>query len=207
MRSILVAILFISSLVNIHAQTFSPDLSTWDKETLNKARLASYNPLCQKKSNDVVFYTNLARMDGTKFVETILRPYMEFYGDTSFSPYLQSLIDWLYTKQNQPPLRHNLGLAIMAKFYALDAGRRGIVGHDRFNQRFQLVLATRREVAENCSYGEENPLGVVIQLLVDEGIDNLGHRRNILSKSLKRIGVGFARHKRYGINCIQEFSR
>jgi uncharacterized protein YkwD len=59
---------------------------------------------------------------------------------------------------------------------------------------------------ENCSYGEDTPIGVVIQLLVDEGVRDLGHRKNILSYEFKRIGIGYAKHTRYGINCVQEFS-
>ena len=206
MRSILLSIFFLSGLMKIHAQTFSPDLSTWDVETLKKIKKASFNPLCPHKSNAVVFYTNLARVDGKKFVETILKPYLELTGDTAYSPYLQSLINQLNSKKSQPPLKHGLWLEIMAKSYAITAGRKGIVGHERFDQRFQLLIGLRKAVGENCSYGEESAVGVVVQLLVDEGVENLGHRRNILSSTFKRIGIGFAPHRGYGVNCVQEFS-
>ena len=206
MRSIMVAIFFLSSLINIHAKTFSPDLTTWDVEALKKIKKASFNPLCPQKSNAVVFYCNMARVDGKKFVETVLRPYLELVGDTAFSPYLQSLVNQLNSKKSQPPLKHTLLLEMMAKSYATTAGRKGIVGHNRFDQRFQLLISLRKTVGENCSYGIESPVGVVVQLLVDEGVANFGHRRNILSNTFKKIGVGFSHHRSYGINSVQEFS-
>ena len=92
MRSFLFAIFFLSGLIKIHAQTFSPDLTNWDYEVLKKIKKASFNPMCPQKSNAVVFYTNMARADGKKFIQTILKPYLELTGDTSYSPYLQSLI-------------------------------------------------------------------------------------------------------------------
>jgi len=206
MRRILLAIFFMIGSVKLNAQYFSPDLTNWDYSTLKKIKKASFNPLCPQKSNAVVFYCNMARVDGKKFVETILRPYLELVGDTAYSLYLQSLISELNSKKSQLPLKHNLWLEMMAKSYSMNAGRKGIVGHDRFNQRFQLLISLRKAVGENCSYGEESAVGVVVQLMIDEGVENLGHRHNILSNTFKSIGIGFAPHKGYGINCVEEFS-
>lgn len=194
-------------LLNLSAQEFTPDLSSWPVKIIEEARKASFHPQCAQVSNEVVFYTNLARMDGTRFVQTILKPYCEYVGDTAFSPYLQGLITVLYDKGHQPPLKHDLTLAMMAKAYATSAGKKGIEGHRRFEQRFWMMIRTRKAVGENCSYGIASPLGVVIQLLVDEGVHGVGHRKNMLSKKFGRIGVGFAPHSSYGINCVQEFSR
>jgi uncharacterized protein YkwD len=185
---------------------FKIDLSSWDATTINSARKASYNPLCSKKSSEVVFICNLARVDGKRFVETILSPYMEFTEDTAYSEYMQSLIVQLNNQGKLPLLKHCLHLEMMAKSYAKRAGKNGIVGHDKIAERFSLFRILGKPYGENCSYGEETPIGVVIQLLVDEGIKNLGHRRNILSPDFKRIGVGFAKHSNYDINCVQEFS-
>ena len=178
-------------------------VASFDSEIIAKAKKVSYNPLCSNQSNEVVFYCNLARADGRKFVEFILRPYL---GDTTYSEYLQSLIIQLNRQRELPMLKHDLWLEMMAKTYATRAGKRGITGHDRFDQRFALLRILRKTCGENCSYGEDTPIGVVIQLLVDEGVRDLGHRRNILSYEFKRIGIGYAKHTRYGINCVQEFS-
>jgi uncharacterized protein YkwD len=148
----------------------------------------------------------MAHVDGKKFVQSVLRPYLEMIGDTAYSEYLQSLVSQLNTKKNQTPLKHNVWLEMMAKSYAIHAGRKGVVGHERFDQRFQLLISLRKAVGENCSYGEESAIGVLVQLLIDKGVENLGHRHNILSNTFKRIGIGFSSHSGYRINCVQEFS-
>ena len=199
-------LLFLLATTLFNSSYAQEDLSSFDAITLAKAKKVSYNPLCSNQSNEVVLYCNLARADGKKFVEFILKPYLEDTGDTTYSEYLQSLIIQLNRQRELPMLKHDLWLEMMAKSYALRAGKRGITGHDRFDQRFALLRILRKTCGENCSYGIENPVEVVIQLLVDEGIKNLGHRRNILSPDFKLIGVGFAKHSNYDINCVQEFS-
>ncbi len=49
----------------------------------------------------------------------------------------------------------------------------------------------------------ENPL---FDLLIDVGITDFGHRRNILSPSFNRIGVGIANHRDYDNVWVMEFS-
>jgi uncharacterized protein YkwD len=199
-------LLFLLATTLFNSSYAQEDLSSFDAITLAKAKKVSYNPLCPNESNEVVLYCNLARADGKKFVEFILKPYLEDTGDTTYSEYLQSLIIQLNRQRELPMLKHDLWLEMMAKSYALRAGRKGIVGHDRITQRFGLQRMLGKWYGENCSYGEDTPIGVVIQLLVDEGVRDLGHRKNILSHDFKRIGVGVAKHSRWGVNYVQEFS-
>ena len=206
MRSIQLIIIFLSTAKLTYAQDFQPRLKSWSTFTIIEAKLISYNLFSDRKNNEVVFYSNLARMDGRKFVQTILLPYLQFTGDTTYSEYVESLISQLKKQPRFRPLKHDLLLENMAKNYATSSGKAGIVGHDAFDERFAGLLNRGKQVGENCAYGEPSALGVVIQLLVDEGVESLGHRYNILSPSFKRIGVGFAPHLGYNINCVEEFS-
>lgn len=206
MKIVIVIAIFLLNSEFLLAQEFTPTLEHWDSNTLQQIKKVSFNSRCSEKSNLVVFYGNLARTDGKKFISDVLKPYLENTGDTSYTSYLQSLIKQLTNQKKLPLLQHDTELANMAKHYATKAGRKGIVGHHQFNQRFKALIKKEKIVAENCSYGEETALGVVIQLLIDDGIKKLGHRFNILSPAFKYIGVGFAPHKQYGINCVQEFS-
>ncbi len=191
---------------NAKSQTFKPDLSGWDKKIIRKAKWAAFQPFASRRSNKVVFYCNLARMDGKMFDKTILKPYCEYYGDTVVTIYLKTLIIQLNKIKYTKPLKHKIWLKIMAKIHARKSGRGGYRGHLNMERRLAINLRLRGGIGENCSYGHIDPLGVVISLLIDEDIPSLGHRFNILSPSFKRIGVGFAPHKVYGINCVQEFS-
>ena len=60
-------------------------------------------------------------------------------------------------------------------------------------------------VGENCSYGYERAIDIVISLLIDKGIKNLGHRNNILSPDFNSIGVAIRPHKTYRVNCVMDF--
>ena len=51
--------------------------------------------------------------------------------------------------------------------------------------------------AENCGYGVYNGKDAVNQLLIDESVSNLGHRKNILNPKYTRIGVGINFHPKY----------
>ncbi|MCZ6692800.1 MAG: CAP domain-containing protein, partial [Bacteroidetes bacterium] len=61
-------------------------------------------------------------------------------------------------------------------------------------------------IGENCAYGLYSPLDIVMGLLIDEGVSDLGHRKNILNPDYKVIGVAIRPHKSYGTNCVQDFA-
>jgi len=202
-----VVIIFLNITFTIlQAQNFVPDLSAWDSNALQEARGYADHSSATERSNDVVFFCNLARTSGALFVETVLRPYLNAKGDTRSSKYKQSLIARLNTLNKQTPLRHEANLIVMAKSYANYAGGKGIVGHARFKKRFAGLVAKGKTVGENCSYGMHTALDVVIQLLIDEGVPDLGHRNNILGSDFTNVGVAFAKHKKYSINAVMEFS-
>jgi uncharacterized protein YkwD len=145
-------------------------------------------------------------MNGPLFVQAILRPYMEFMGKTDYEPYLQSLVVDLNSLKKLHPLQRCEVLDSMAKSYAKWSGRHWIIGHVKFIERFGVLIEDGKLVGENCSYGISSAIGVVMQLLVDEGVRSLGHRENILDPAFNKIGVGFAPHGRYKTNCVLEFS-
>ena len=64
-------------------------------------------------------------------------------------------------------------------------GPKGIVGHtgsdgsDPFT-RMKRVGAFNMGGGENCSYGMQTGKDVVLQLLIDDGVESRGHRKNIM---------------------------
>ena len=48
--------------------------------------------------------------------------------------------------------------------------------------------------AENISYGKETALGIVLQLLIDDGVASRGHRKNLFGESLGTVGVACDTH-------------
>jgi uncharacterized protein YkwD len=59
--------------------------------------------------------------------------------------------------------------------------------------------------AENIYNGGDAALDAVITLLIDEGVSNLGHRRNILNKNARLIGVAFVPYNSGSFILVQDF--
>jgi len=81
--------------------------------------------------------------------------------------------------------------------------KNGKIGH--FRKKCKDVMAEKDlgrfissfGTAENCGYGVYNGKDAVNQLLIDESVSNLGHRKNILNPKYTRIGVGINFHPKY----------
>jgi uncharacterized protein YkwD len=59
---------------------------------------------------------------------------------------------------------------------------------------------------ENISYGVSNPRQIVISLIVDAGVSNRGHRKNIFHPGFGVAGIASGSHVRYGTMCVMDFA-
>jgi uncharacterized protein YkwD len=89
-------------------------------------------------------------------------------------------------------------------------GEKGKVGHTSsngttFENRIRKKVKSGM-IAENCDYGYSEPLDIVMSLLIDDGITNLGHRKNILNPSLNYVGIAIEKHKTYRTTCVMDFA-
>ena len=61
-------------------------------------------------------------------------------------------------------------------------------------------------MAENIAYGENPARDVVIQLLVDDGVPDRGHRNNILAGNWGVEGVACGSHRDYRQICVMNYA-
>ena len=87
-----------------------------------------------------------------------------------------------------------------AKCHAHNSGAKGYVGHDR-----QSSTCKSDFNGECCQYGYEKPTQIVLDLLIDEGVPSLGHRKIILDTAYTKVGVSIQPHKTYRINTVMDF--
>lgn len=179
----------------------------WDPEILEKANTAAGFAYYSDEEKKVVFFMNLARLDGNLFAETLLDAYVTFNG-TENSSYLRSLYRDLRKVKGLPVLIPEEDLTGIAQDHATESGRTGHVGHKGFEKRFEPYMgAPYTNVGENASYGHANAIDIVITLLIDEGVKNVGHRVNILKPEFNSVGVAIREHKRYRVNCVIDFGK
>ena len=63
-----------------------------------------------------------------------------------------------------------------------------------------------RESGENIGYGPKEARDMVMQLIVDDGVPDRGHRKNIFSTVFHTAGVACGPHPVFGNMCVIDFA-
>ena len=200
---ILVTLCLIFGFASTYGQ---PDyLEKWSKEELSRANTAAESDYLTAEEKAVILFSNLARLDGKKFTETVLLPYLKHSDQQREGSYSRSLVRDLKKVKGLPLFEPSADLTDAAFGHAKKMGKRGLTGHAGFKNRASDLSSSYSEFGENCDYGREKAIDIVMSLLIDEGIRDLGHRKNLLDAKYQFIGVSIQPHKRYRVNCVQEF--
>jgi len=176
----------------------------WDVSVIAAANTAVDSEFLNEDEKKVILISNLARADGPLFAETILKKYLILKGNKG-DKYIKSLYKDLKKVHNLPMLVPRKDLYNVARDHATRSGKKGYKGHKGFKTRYTPVLERYMEVGENIYYGLYTPEEIVLQLLIDEGVKDLGHRANLLNPKYNSIGVSIKPHKSYEYNCVQSF--
>jgi uncharacterized protein YkwD len=59
----------------------------------------------------------------------------------------------------------------------------------------------KTKISENMTFGPSTPHDVVAALVVDDGISDRGHRKNILDPDVKVVGISCGPHKALRVMC------
>ena len=179
----------------------------WDPDVVRELNTANKVNYLNDEEKEVILVMNMARHDGPLFVRTLLANYVE-EKQVENSSYLRSLRKDLNKVEGLIPLQPEKDLTAAAQGHAIKSGKSGRVGHQDFNKRFDPLMGNPyTHVGENCSYGYETAMDIVISLLIDEGVKDHGHRKNILMVDFNSVGVAIRPHKTYRINCVMDYGQ
>lgn len=173
-----------------------------DAEKAQANTAAGISSLTQMEK-DIIYYCNLARLDGTKF-------WAEYGSQAKGSNgYVSSLEQDLKATSGLSMLEPEKSLMEAAAYHANDMSTNNFFEHSSsdgtsFGDRVYSFYGGNA-IAENISAGMNSAIGVVMQLLVDDGLSSLGHRKNILGAKYKAIGVKTATHKTWRTVTVQDF--
>lgn len=147
---------------------------------------------------------NYVRTNPKDFAEQVATPYIE-ENELSSSRYARSLVKTLNRIRPMDSLTESESLNAIAQKFATKAGKLGWTDHRTYNSRFSEVEDEFGLTAENLDFGSTDELEIIMDLLIDEDIPSLGHRKNILDTELTHVGFGKAKHKSWGWIYVQNF--
>jgi len=171
---------------------------------------------------EVLNELNLARTNPKRYAEFLseMRPY--FNGNQLERPgelilltregvaAVDEAISFLHSTAPLSDLIASRGLSLAAKTHVKDQ-QNGAMGHTGSDgsqpwDRMNRYGTWQDKVAENISYGGNSTRGVVIQLIVDDGVPGRGHRVNMFDPEYRFVGVGCGSHARLRDMCVMDFA-
>ncbi len=120
-------------------------------------------------------------------------------------------IRFLRSQQPVPSLRPSRGMSLGAKDHVRDQGASGASGHQGMDgtqpwERVNRYGTWEKTIGENISLGHDKARNIVMTLLIDDGVPNRGHRRNIFNPDFRVIGVACGEHRTHRTICVITFA-
>jgi Cysteine-rich secretory protein family len=150
--------------------------------------------LLSKQEQDFFYWTNVFRQNPKQFYTSVVKEFIKQFPEAN-KPEVKSLEkDIQKAPAFLPALLPDNGLLKMSKTHASDLrGRGGAISHKSvtgkdFVQRIKEA-GSYRCGAENIFVGNNNPLEALITLLIDYGVEDKGHRVNLMDPMFGKMGV------------------
>lgn len=170
--------------------------SMWNTYTSRDTHAAAKISWLSKDEKEIYYYLNYARLDPKGFCNRYVMPKLRY---DSNNVYLLTLIDYMYTMGPRNAVTPDREQYDAAKCHAETSGVLNYIGHERQDKKCKKLFS-----GECCSYGVSSPLGVVLQLLIDQGVSSLGHRYICLGW-YEKCGIAMAPHKGFTVNTVLDF--
>lgn len=120
-------------------------------------------------------------------------------------------IAFLEAQPSLPAVARSQPLDRAAAGHAADQARSGRTGHggeDGLSPHERMVRFGRwAATAEAIAYGPDTAEAMVVQLIVDDGVPDRGHRRILFNPAYTLIGVGCGPHPEWRRMCVLDFAR
>jgi hypothetical protein len=188
-----------------YAKTYSneeiEDMLGWNLKEIDTTTGCNY--LTNEEKSQIIFL-NKIKINPKKFAEQYLKHLID-QGE-SFKELYQKLLHFPTSKLLKP-----LKALYLAAFdHARDIGENGTTGHTSTDGSDLRARVSKYSInpsyfGENCSYNLKDPLSIIIQLVVDDGLQSRIHRANILNEIYTQIGVSIQPHSSYKWTCVQVF--
>lgn len=175
-------------------------------------------------ARQILAETNLARTQPAKYAAYLRQMKSRFVGKayrlpnsaamvmtSEGVPAVDEAIAFLSQQKPLPPLSWSPGLANAAEELLRDQGKSGQTGHDGGNsggmrERIDRHGSWSGRIGENIGYGPNSARLMVMELIIDDGVPDRGHRKNTFSTHFKTLGAACGAHPVYRNMCVMDFA-
>lgn len=109
-----------------------------------------------------------------------------------------------------PPLKWSDGMASAASELVKEQGETGRTGHNtksgNMTERIERQGRWLGKIGENIGYGPTEARLMVMQLIIDDGVPDRGHRKNIFDRKFNVVGVACGEHPVFRNMCAMDFA-
>jgi len=124
---------------------------------------------------------------------------------------VEEAIRWLERQRPVGALRLSSGLSLAARDLVAPQGASGGFGHtgpdgSTPSQRIERHGRWESVIGENVAYGQRTARDVVAAFIVDDGVPDRGHRKNLFNPAFRVMGVDCGPHAAYGVTCAITFA-
>ena len=178
-------------------------LSTLEKAVVRELNLARQNP---KK-----YASFLERQKPYYVGKHIKRPGKTTVITSEGVSAVNEAIRFLRSVKPVSALKPARGMSLGARDHVRDQGPTGRVGHrssdgSQFDDRIKRYGSSSGIIGENIAYGSQTAREIVLGLIIDDGVPNRGHRKNIFSPHFRVVGVACGYHLIYRTMCVITFA-
>jgi uncharacterized protein YkwD len=117
----------------------------------------------------------------------------------------------LRSQKPVPPLSPSKGMTSGAKDHLRDLRTSGAFQHKGSDgsqawDRVNRYGTWQKIIAENISFGHTKARNIVMTFIIDDGVLNRGHRKNIFNQDFRLVGVACGNHPAYRTICVITFA-
>ncbi|QXE91051.1 CAP domain-containing protein [Geomonas subterranea] len=173
-------------------------------------------------AQQVLAETNVARQNPQRYAQYIREFKRSFIGKGYRLPgsldvvmtsegkgALDEAVRFLARQRPLPALSWSPELAKAADELVREQTASGETGHGErgdMKKRIEKYGSWRSSIGENISYGPDTARQVVMGLIIDDGVPDRGHRKNVFDRSFTTAGIACGPHPLYRTICVTDFA-